>query len=274
MRNIVYSVTSFADDFLYNDKVKQALGNIFIASRLRAATNKVLAAYFGEEISFELMNEEVVFDSPNFEEFMVIRSFKSDKQILKDICGSLDEDEVFYDIGANIGLYTCSIGSVTGCDVYSFEPHPKNAQKLRHNADMNEVSCEMVEKVISDVDGTERINIGKDVSGEGQVNLTVTEKGREVESSRLDSLIDEKEIPSPDVVKIDVEGAEIKVVRGMEELPESKMPERIYCEIHSTVRRYDATPEDVEEELQDLGYEVETLEEMFGNRKMVRADKN
>lgn len=271
MKGLVYSATDLVSKYLYTDRVTVALRTAFVMSGTRALTNKILGFYYGDQASINILDQDVYFGSPNFEEFMILRGLKSDKSVLEEIIRNLDEEDTFYDVGANIGLYSCSIAKLAECDVYSFEPHPENAKRLTENAGRNSIELNLIKKAVSDIEGTETINIEKNVSGEGQANLTEGD-GEEIESCRLDNLINNEQIPAPTSMKIDVEGAEIKVIKGMKDIPEEKLPNTIYCEMHPTVDRYGATIEDVEDLLKDMGYTLEVLERMPGRRKMVKAE--
>jgi len=257
--------------YIYTDKVSLALRGLFVKSGARSLVNKTLAMRYRQGINVDVNGEEVKFGTPNFEEFMIIRGLKSDKDALEEIIRELDEDEVFYDIGANIGLYSCSIARLSESEVYSFEPHPENSKTLMENAEKNNLDLHLVKKAVSDKEGTEKINIEKNVSGEGQANLAESGEGEDIESCRLDNIIG-NETPVPDRMKIDVEGAEIKVIRGMKELDQEELPESIYIEMHPTVQRYGATIEGLEEEIREIGYSLETMERMPGRRKMVKAE--
>lgn len=272
MKGAAYTTIDFVSKYLYTDRVNLTLREIFVKSKARTLTNKILGVYYGDQASITVLNEDVYFGAPSFEEFMILRGLKSDKSALEEIIQDLDQDTTFYDIGANIGLYSCSIGKIAECDVYSFEPHPENAKRLAENAQRNDISLNLIQKAVSDVEGTEKINIEKNVSGEGQANLTTGETGQDVDSCRLDNLIPQDDISKADAMKIDVEGAEIKVIDGMENLSTEELPESIYCEIHPTVTRHGSTPEEVEQKLEDMGYSLEVMERMPGRRRMVKAE--
>ncbi len=272
VKNIFYSVGDFVSKYIYTDTVTRVLRGAFVMSGARALANKSLGMYYRDKVTIPVNGEDVYFGTPNFEEFMIIRGLKDDKAALEEIIQELDEDDTFYDVGANIGLYSCSIAKLAGCDVYSFEPHPENSVTLAENAERNDVELNIVKKAVSDQEGTEKINIEKNVSGEGQANLTEDGDGEDIESCRLDNLIEQENAPVPDKMKIDVEGAEIKVIRGMENLEKDELPETIYCEMHPTVQRYGATMEELEEEIKEMGYTLEVMERMPGRRKMVKAE--
>lgn len=122
----------------------------------------------------------------------------------------LSEGSVFYDVGAHAGFT-----SVLGCrlvgsagEVHCFEPVPANVSVLRRNLDGNSFANATVHSIaLSDMDGTaamaaETGHITAHLSGHGELT---------VRTARLDSLA----LRPPDVIKIDVEGAEAAVLAGM-----------------------------------------------------------
>jgi FkbM family methyltransferase len=144
---------------------------------------------------------------------------------------------VFYDLGANIGFFSllgARLVGVTG-KVFSFEPDSEIASRLRRNIDWNgfknvtvvEVGIWSVNGpvnfVASDISSPDR-GVGKFVAGERGPNGTPTQ------CVALDEFV--RNAPPPDVIKCDVEGAEVEVFRGAEKLLESHHP-LILCELHS-----------------------------------------
>ena len=80
-----------------------------------------------------------------------------------------------------------------------------------------------------------------------------------------DSLIDRDDLPSPDVVKIDVEGAELQVIQGLSSaLANARV---VYCEVHPQ----HVDEEDVFDALRSLGFTVERLGTREGGHSFVRA---
>lgn len=120
-----------------------------------------------------------------------------------------------YDVGANVGIYTllASLKAGTSGRVYAFEPLAENLQFLHRHVEMNHLhNCSILEVAVSDTAGTQRFAAASwerpmaHFSGDGEL---------EVPTVTLDSCIyGEKAIRPPDVIKIDVEGAELLVLRG------------------------------------------------------------
>jgi FkbM family methyltransferase len=119
---------------------------------------------------------------------------------------------VVLDVGAHVGYYTLlsAVLAGEGGAVWSFEPNPRNARFLRRHAEINGLaSVRVTEAAVAAADGTARFDFG---SGSGTGHLA-TAGALEVRTVRLDRFCAEKGI-APDVVKIDVEGAEMEVLRG------------------------------------------------------------
>ena len=144
--------------------------------------------------------------------------------------------KVFYDIGANGGylsLLGASIVGVTG-KVVSFEPHPETARLIRRQLRINGV--EQVDVVIAAV--SSRIGVAEfnDDTVSVMAALADTQPDHKsrfkiwVKTTTIDEEIQAR--PAPDVVKIDVEGAELQVLRGATKLLREKRPV-LLVEIHS-----------------------------------------
>lgn len=155
---------------------------------------------------------------------------------------------VFYDIGANVGFYSTIAARIVGPSgrVYAFEPCPEFAAAARRNAALNGFSnVEVIEAAVSDRPGEARFVLGP----VGANSSTGPGGGVAVIS------IDECEgLRPPDVVMIDVEGAEVGVLRGMLRTIREHRP-AIICEVHWVVAEFDG----VRRELESEGYDARTL---------------
>lgn len=159
--------------------------------------------------------------------------------------------DVFYDVGANIGFHTVIAARLVGNagTVVAFEPLPENAAQLRRNVELNSfANVEVVEAALSD--GTGFANL----SGSGhRTRRTLTKLGGvEVRTFRLDDW----EGPPPDLLKIDVEGAELVVLEGALETIRRHRPDML-IEVHWLA---DAFTRFFRDELEPLGYVGTTLE--------------
>ncbi len=153
---------------------------------------------------------------------------------------ALDEECTIYDIGANIGLYTRFALQQFGAEkVVSFEPMHDNFSQLQANirlagledrvdaypyaiADENEVVEFQIDDMQSETATLDRVTDGE--AAEGRANLGLEPQTEKVEARTIDSLLSDGTIPPPDVVKIDVEGAERLVLQGAREMISTYSP--------------------------------------------------
>jgi FkbM family methyltransferase len=181
---------------------------------------------------------------------------------------------VILDIGAHVGLFTLGAAKRVGPrgKVYSFEPAPATFELLRRQICLNgwRDRVEAVRCVVSDVVGTvpfyaHGTSMAASLCREN-VELLNPERlaapacRHDVASVTIDALCLERKI-APDVVKIDVEGAELRVLRGARNILETGQVV-ILCEIHpqQTVNCGSSAAE-LESFLAKFGYTVERLDE-------------
>jgi len=135
-------------------------------------------------------------------------------EVLKEL-GS--KDKVFVDVGAHVGKYAVRMAKYYG-KVIAIEPNPEAVEVLKKNIELNNVSnVEILNVACGDIEEERILHIrggsstffGK-YGGKAEVKVKV---------ARLDNLV-----KKADVVKIDVEGWELNVVRGAKKLIETCKP--------------------------------------------------
>ena len=125
---------------------------------------------------------------------------------------------MIFDIGANIGLGSFFMRTLyPEAKVAGFEPSKAEGEVLARNyADWP--GCELFPVAVGDQDGVNlRFAVHPDKTGGQHLAGESDEAGWnyvEVPMRRIDALIDEGRLPAPDLVKIDVEGAEVAVLKG------------------------------------------------------------
>ncbi|HVJ34544.1 MAG TPA: FkbM family methyltransferase [Terriglobia bacterium] len=157
--------------------------------------------------------------------------------------------EVFYDIGANIGVYTLMAGKQVGRTgrVYAFEPHAANFAQLLRNVKRNDLQGIVLPCCIALHNKSELVNFNyMDLGvarGHSQVNQLTDYMGEQFEaelaepkvSFSLDDLISQHGLLAPDHIKIDVDGNEIPILNGMlGVLTGEKSPKTIQVETNKT----------------------------------------
>jgi FkbM family methyltransferase len=146
-------------------------------------------------------------------------------ETLEWIDGFIDES-VFWDIGANVGLYSIYAAKNKKSNVFSFEPSVFNLEILAKNINLNDQThrINIVPIAISDKCGFGRLNMSttewggalstfdKPYGYDGTELITVFEYS--ICSVSLDDAIEKLNIPMPDYLKIDVDGIEHLVLEG------------------------------------------------------------
>lgn len=127
------------------------------------------------------------------------------------------------DVGANSGLYACHMGHLSGPSgrVHAFEPEPRSWDRLARNVELNGLADRVVmhRKAVGDTDGTVTFfRHDAQHSGWGSLHRHPKHEGElSVEAIRLDTWMKEIGPEEIHLLKIDVEGSELEVLRGATE---------------------------------------------------------
>lgn len=193
---------------------------------------------YGGTQKIEFNEVSAVFDATSSRGGPSIRSqVDLESDLMTDFLSELREGDVVFDIGANVGFHTCFAGNAVGSgEVFAFEPYTENVEQLQRNIKNNELDNVNVFPVpLSDETGDVEFRTpDKSITGHGTGGITLHE-GEDTETMdavRGDDLRLRRGIPTPNVVKLDVEGAEEKVLRGLEDTLASEECRLVYCEIH------------------------------------------
>jgi len=165
--------------------------------------------------------------------------------------------DVAYDIGAHIGYVTLVFSRIAGTSghVYSFEPDPRNVDMLHKNIANNRISnVSIVQMVVADVSRAvdfatfDYSFVNHIANGHTPGDATVLT----LRSTTLDEYVYTQGNPAPDIIKIDVEGAELLVFRGAHRLLREARPVVI-----AEIRReyWDA----IAQQVQQIGYRASVL---------------
>jgi FkbM family methyltransferase len=184
-------------------------------------------------------------------------------QELSFLRGVLRPGMSFVDVGANWGLFSMAAAHLVGPSgvVAAAEADPRMASRLKSNVKLNHLTqVRVFELAAADRDST-LLLIGHDHASENWGTSRLVASDAEgtiafrVHSRQLDSLMDETKLQSVDVLKIDVEGAEEMVLRGMDAGLKSHRYRRILLELHPWhLAERGRTMQDLAEILQGYGY--------------------
>lgn len=185
--------------------------------------------------------------------------------------------DVVYDVGANVGLYLRFIGSYFGAGhVVAFEPMSDNLPLLEKNVRLGglgnrativrcalaDVECD-VELQVDDVQTASAVldRVTGGAPSEGRASLNLEPKTETVPCYTLDHLMQKESLPVPDLIKVDIEGAEAMMLRGAREVLSTQRP-RLLVELHGP-----DVAREVVDFLFDLDYHVagKVNPDLFGN---------
>jgi FkbM family methyltransferase len=171
---------------------------------------------------------------------------------LRAFAEALAPGAVVYDVGANVGIYSLLASLRVGPSgrVYAFEPLDRNLRYLRLHKTLNNLqNCFIFEEAVYSTEGTLPFSMASWTSSMGRLSA---DGEILVRSTTLDSCIfGEKGFPPPEVVKIDVEGAEFEVLKGASRTLSEFRP-TIFLEVHGSQLHHDCRAF-----LQATGYRVE-----------------
>ena len=187
------------------------------------------------------------FRCENFAEFSrCMKMFIKEPGTCDWIMKEIRPGEIFYDIGANIGVYTVLAARCTGENgrVFAFEPHCPSFSRLLDNIRINNLEnivtpCNFA---LHDQQGFFPFNYfsGEAATSHSQIESAPGDSKFEFQpkiselkySASIDSLIATNEFPPPHHIKIDVDGNEFTILRGMTTLiKSSQRPKSIQVEI-------------------------------------------
>jgi FkbM family methyltransferase len=161
-----------------------------------------------------------------------------EEQFASALRAAVARGDVCYDIGGYRGYMTGVMALAGAGAVYTFEPLPGNRRALERLRALNPaLPVTIVPAAIGDTDGEARLGVMPDNSMGKLASSTFQPDAHPIASiavpvRRLDSLARAGEIPPPSVMKIDVEGAEVDVLRGAAEVLAAHRP-RIFLEAHN-----------------------------------------
>lgn len=164
----------------------------------------------------------------------------------------LRDGSICFDIGAQAGYHTLYASSLVGPSgrVFAFEPAPRNIASIKRHLVMNRLTnVTVVEAAVSNFEGISHFDCaGSAVSGHLSAN-----GGLAVRTLSLDHEIDSGSLPEPDYIKIDAEGAELRILEGACKMLVRRHP-TLSVETHQWLPDFPTVRQDCIQFLCQLGY--------------------
>ncbi|WP_024512528.1 FkbM family methyltransferase [Bradyrhizobium sp. ARR65] len=171
----------------------------------------------------------------------------------------ISEGDLVWDVGANVGLYTRLFADRVGRDgrVIAFEPSPRAFAQLQSSF-ATEPNVILQQIALSDFDGEADFYVAE--RGPTVTDSLVVHSGSSASIrtpvKRGDSMYS---IKAPAIIKIDVEGAELEVLKGMTKVLGNPGLRGVFVEVHflALARRGMRTaPAEIQKILQQAGFQV------------------
>jgi len=171
-------------------------------------------------------DEKLIFSTPNTLNAYRVTSFSSKEPETLEWIDGFEKDSVFWDIGANIGLYSCYAAQKRNAQVISFEPSVFNLELLARNIYLNELNnlITIIPIPLTHINGKSSLNMTTTEWG-GALSTFGEKYGQDGEDLnqvfkfntfglKMDYLLDFLDLKLPKYIKIDVDGIEHLVLKG------------------------------------------------------------
>ena len=188
---------------------------------------------------------------------MLLRNYE--KNTVKYFKENIKPGMTVIDIGAHIGYYTLIFSKLVGPNgkVFAFEPEKENFLLLEKNT-CHLKNVERHEKAVSDKNGS--IDFFKIIGSTGCHSVLPPQIDNEkitVESITIDSFLEKKSINKVDFLKIDIEGAELLALKGMEALIKKSKKLSVVAEFNPEgLKNSDTKPAEFLENLEKMGFKI------------------
>lgn len=213
--------------YLYRGRGRRLLRSSGLLPWLKRAYFEAYRRSAGGRRTVAVGDHSATFEVSTYEEYHVVKvADEAERPVLSRLLGHVRPDDVFYDVGANVGTFTCLVGrALTDGEVVAFEPYPPNVERLRENAARNGVDARVLPVALSERRGEVDLNVVDSANPgtqESSIDAAYPAGRRTVETVTVpveagDSIVRGEGLPAPTVVKIDTEGSGPEVIRGFAE---------------------------------------------------------
>lgn len=239
--------------------IPQPIKNIIRSLRYRA-----ICLFRGSVFKIDFKGCRFDIRHQRLEHYQCARAFSSfEPDFLDCFLDKARTSKIIYDIGSYIGTYALAAAAINPeADIIAFEPQPENYQAILANVAHNRFDRIRVYPVaVGDQNSSLTFSHVGQTGSISQPNAEPRsgETKQLVEAVTLDTLLRRDALPVPDLVKIDVEGYEAHVLRGMREILEQHHP-TILLELHpGLMHGFSESADGLLKLLANMGYEQHIL---------------
>jgi FkbM family methyltransferase len=175
----------------------------------------------------------VAIDPSNLDIYMDFRQHGGfwEHHVLKACVDVLRPGDVFFDVGANAGFFSVEVANLPGkkVSVFAFEPQPSLARAAAISALLNDFeNMSVFQMMVGKKEGTGELYVPSQAVFASAVAVSPDVMALPCVVTNVDALVCTGRLPAPNVVKIDVEGAELDVVVGARETIRRHAPYLIF----------------------------------------------
>jgi FkbM family methyltransferase len=215
----------------------------FLKSSIRGLVNwvvvhldaNVLGRYIYAQVLNSVMNRtqlvshsgvNLIFSVPNALNKYRADTFSTKEPETLEWVNSIPKGSIVWDIGANVGLYSCYAAKCGGCKVFAFEPSVFNLELLARNIFLNKLTdtVTIVPLPLSECVTASKLNMTSTEWG-GALSTFDKSYGHDGEIMRkvfefptiglsMTDAVELLKIPQPDYIKMDVDGIEHLILKG------------------------------------------------------------
>jgi len=219
--------------------------------RIRGRDGVVVVTDFADERVLDVIHE--------------IRGENPEYDVMRTI---LRDGDTFIDVGANYGTFSLLASRLVGAGgkVLAIEPSPTLAALIRESMRLSAATgCEVIEAACGDIEGESELFIPSDDAGRAGIFPAFSATGAHsvvrVLVTTLDEVTENRQLTGRVLLKIDVEGSDLAVLRGARHMIETQRPS-IILEINPwSARAAGYHPAQLRSLLEGFGYNsVATME--------------
>lgn len=207
-------------------KIASTLINIF-----RLNSNSSLSTEFQQMLDPEIKidiaeNKSIIFSTGHGRLLWRANTLFTEEKMIIEWLNSFKKDDIFYDVGANVGIYSIYAAKLKNIKVYSFEPEINNIQTLYSNIYKNSLfdNCTIIPIAADNEIKVKPFHIREFTKG-GALNTVGRDPFYESQNanyfksntlcSTMDSIIETYKLIKPTKIKIDVDTNELRVIEGL-----------------------------------------------------------
>jgi FkbM family methyltransferase len=163
----------------------------------------------------------------------------------------LGEEDVFADVGANMGSYTVLASGVCGARTYAFEPVPVTFDRLKKNVALNNIEDKVncINAAVGEIESTIAFTSQQDTTN--HIATSEDTESVQVPLITLDGIFIDS---CPALIKMDVEGYEHPAIQGAKKILANPVCKAIIIELNGSGGRYGFDENEIHQQLLSYGF--------------------